>query len=176
MVALSTPAIGVPAHAVDEVVRPAAPTPLGSWGAWRAATHREGGTLTCYAWSRARTSSPALHGRGDVVLTVTERRGAPRDAVAISVGFVYPPGSTVDLVAGHTRLAFYTAQRSAFARNGRASTRALSHAAEAVVHSQDPRTGEVTDRFALAGFDDAHAAIVKACPEHAPPARGRGDG
>ena len=47
---------------------------------------RKSGQTTCYAFVRAKNSVPALPGRGEVVLTVTERPTG-RDTVAISAGF-----------------------------------------------------------------------------------------
>ena len=149
----------------------ARPQLIGSWGAWRAATHQAAGSVVCYAYTRTASSVPSLRGRGDVVLTVTERPGAPRDAVALSAGFVYPPGSAVEMVAGNARLAFYTAQRSAFARDSEATTRAFQAAGDngrtAAARSPAPHGRSVTDTFSLDGFAHAHAAIEEACPLHA---------
>ena len=140
---------------------------IGSWGVWRAATHRAGKRLVCYAYTRSLSSSPALVGRGDVVLTITERSGAPRDAIAMSAGYAYPAGAEVAVTAGHARLRFYTSQRSAFARAGTTAARAFDGADRAVVRSPAPRGRSVTDVFGLDGFGDAHRAIEKACPFHA---------
>lgn len=153
----------VPHHA-----RPLAkPTLIGRWGDWRAATHKAAGSVVCYAYTRLASSSTRLPGRGDVVLTVTERPGSPRDAVALTAGFVYPPGSQVDVTAGKVRMAFYTAERSAFARSGVQAVRAFDGAALASARSPAPRGRSVTDTFSMNGFADAHEAIVKACPLHA---------
>ena len=155
---------GTPAHAARAVSRP---TLIGRWGDWRAATHRAAGSVVCYAYTRTASSSVRLPGRGDVVLTVTERPGSPRDAVALSAGFLYPEGSQVEMVAGPARMAFYTAQRSAFARSGREAVRAFGVAERAVARSPAPRGRSVVDVFSMHGFGDAHAAIAKACPLHA---------
>ena len=160
-------------RAIAHVVRKplARPQLIGSWGAWHAATHQAAGAVVCYAFTRTASSTPHLRGRGDVVLTVTERPGAPRDAVALSAGFTYPPGSAVVVIAGDVRLPFYTAQRSAFARSGHEAVHAFEVAggkrATAAAHSPAPHGDRVTDTFSLEGFDDAHAAITKACPIHA---------
>ena len=71
--------------------RPASgPKSIGKFEDWQAATHAEAGQTVCYAFTRAQTSAPPQsQGRGDVVLTVTQRPGG-RDAVAISAGFAYP--------------------------------------------------------------------------------------
>ena len=162
--------------AVSAQARPArhAPHPggaksIGKFDDWQAATHEEGEQLVCYAFSRAASSSPALPGRGDVVLTVTQRPGS-RDVVAISAGFAYAPNAEVTLEAGNAKLPFYTAQRSAFARDGHAAVAALAHLAadpqaHAVAHSPAPRHMQLADSFSLHGFDPAYAAINKACPK-----------
>ncbi len=70
--------------------KPEGPKAIGRFEDWTAATNSEAGQTVCYAFVRATNSAPALPGRGDVVLTVTERPSG-RDAVAISAGFPYPP-------------------------------------------------------------------------------------
>ncbi len=161
-----TPLRGSSGHP-GRTLRPVShPTLIGRWGDWRAATHHAAGSVVCYAYTRTASSSIRLPGRGDVVLTVTERPGAPRDAVALSAGFVYPPGSQVDVTAGAARMAFYTAQRSAFARSGPQAVRAFDVVGTATARSPTPRGRSVTDVFSLRGFGDAHAAIARACPLH----------
>lgn len=139
------------------------PKALGRFEDWTAAIHQESGQTVCYAFTRAATSTPALSGRGEVVLTVTERPSG-RDAVAISAGFAYPVGAEVSVQADPAVLPFYTAQRSAFARDGAAAVAAFHHAKQAVARSPAPRRGQVTDMFNLRGFREAYAAILKACP------------
>ena len=154
-----------PAHPAKST-RPA-PTPprsIGKFDDWTAATHQEAGQTVCYALTRAVSSSPALPGRGDVVLTVTERPGGPRDVVAISVGFAYAANAEVQVAVDQAPIAFYTAQRYAFARDGHASVAALERGRQAVVKSPAPRNATVTDVFNLRGFSPAYAAINKACP------------
>ena len=73
-----------PAHPAPAHPAPAAagPTSIGKFDDWTAATHQESGQTVCYAFTRAQSSSPAVPGRGPVILTVTERPSG-RDAVAI---------------------------------------------------------------------------------------------
>ena len=146
-------------------VRPAnAPRPIGKWDDWQAATHQEGGALVCYAFTRASASAPALPGRGDVVLTVTQRPAGGRDAVAISAGFAYAAGAEASVQVDGAQLPFYTANRSAFARDGRAVVAALERGRSAVARSPGPRQAQVSDTFSLRGFTPAYAAINRACP------------
>lgn len=145
--------------------RPAAPGPkrIGKFDDWQAATHQEAGQPVCYAFTRPTGSTPALPGRGDVVLTVTERAGG-RDAVALTAGFNYAANAEVELVAEGVTLPFYTSGRSAFARDGRAAVALFGKGRQAVARSPGPRGTAVADTFSLRGFSQAYAAIAKACP------------
>ncbi len=140
----------------------AAPKSIGTWDKWEAATHPEGGALVCYAFTRATSSTPAMPGRDDVVLTVTERPGS-RDAVAISAGYAYPKDASVEAQVEGTKLPFYTAGRSAFARDGKAAVAAFHKGRDVVAHAPAPK-GQVTDDFSLRGFSAAYTAILKECP------------
>ena len=137
------------------------PKSIGTFQDWQAATHTEGGQTVCYALTRAKTAG-AVPGRGEVVLTVTHRPNL-RDAVAISAGFAYAANAEVKVEAGQAVLDFYTAQRSAFAREGAKTVAAFNRVQQATAKSPGPR-GPVADTFSLKGFTQAYAAITKACP------------
>jgi invasion protein IalB len=141
----------------------ATPKALGKYEDWTAATHIEAGQTVCYAFTRAASSSAQISGRGDVVLTVTERTDG-RDAVAISAGFAFAANAAVTVDVDATKLDFYTAQRNAFARDGHAAVAAFSKGSKALAHLPAPRNVAVTDTFSLRGFSAAYAAINKACP------------
>jgi invasion protein IalB len=142
LVLFAAPAAEAQTHKPPAKPAPVAgPKALGKYDDWTAAIHQEAGQTVCYAFVRVQSSVPALPGRGDVVLTVTERP-AGRDAVAI----------------------FYTSQRNAFARDGGATVAALLKGRQALARSPGPRGAQVTDTFSLRGFGQAYAAIVKACP------------
>ena len=159
----------LPAMAQPKPVKPApapaagAPKSIGKFDDWQAATHSEAGQTVCYAFTRAQSSAPVLPGRGEVVLTVTQRQTL-RDAVAITAGFAYAANAAVSVQADKVTLDFYTAQRSAFARDGHATVLAFQKAAKAIAHSPGPRNAPVIDSFSLRGFSAAYAAIAKACP------------
>jgi len=139
------------------------PQSIGKFGDWQGATHQEAGQQVCYAFTRASSSQPSLPKRGDVVLTVTQRPGG-RDAVAISAGFGYAAGAEVQMGVDQAQLAFYTADQSAFARDGRAAVTAFEKGRQAVAKSPGPRNVTISDTFSLRGFSPAYAAINKACP------------
>ncbi len=145
------------------VARSAPPHAIGHFEDWTAAVHQESGQTVCYAFTRAAASAPSLPGRGDVVLTVTQRPGGIHDAVAISAGFAYSANSEVAVQVEGTTLPFYTAQRSAFARDGHAAVAAFERGRQAVAKSPGPRNTMLTDTFNLRGFSPAFAAINKAC-------------
>ena len=152
-----------PAHAAPPRPPANGPKRIGKWEDWQAATHLEAGQPVCYAFTRPTGSSPAVPGRGDVVLTVTERTGG-RDAVALSAGFAYAPNAEVELIAEGVTLPFYTSGRSAFARDGKAAAALFGKARQALARSPGPRGTAVSDTFSLRGFSQAYAAITKACP------------
>lgn len=137
------------------------PKSIGTFQDWQAATHTEGGQTVCYALTRAKPAG-SVPGRGEVVLTVTHRPNL-RDAVAISAGFAYAANAEVKVEAGQATLDFYTAQRSAFAREGAKAVAAFNRVQQATAKSPGPR-GPVSDTFSLRGFTQAYAAITKACP------------
>ena len=142
---------------------PNAPKLLGRFEDWTAATHLEGGEVVCYAFTRATNSAPALPGRGDVVMTVAERPTG-RDSVAISAGYTYPQGTEVTVQVDQSAVSFYTARRSAFAREGSTAVADFARGRQAVARSSGPRGTPVVDTFSLRGFAQAHQAIARACP------------
>ena len=139
------------------------PKRIGKFEDWTAATHVEAGQTVCYAFTTAQSSVPPVSGRGDVNLTVTERSPS-RDAVAISAGFTYAANSAVAVQADTVAMEFYTAQRSAFARDGKAAVQAFLKGKQVLARSPNPKGGTVTDQFSTKGFTAAYAAINKACP------------
>jgi invasion protein IalB len=141
----------------------AAPHRLGRFNDWQAAAHLEGGTPTCYAFTRARRSTPRLPGRGDVVLSVTESRGG-RERVAIAAGYAFPAGATASVEVKGERLGFYTAGRSAFARRGAEAIAAFLKGETARASLAAPRNVSVTDEFSLNGFGAALDAVRHTCP------------
>jgi hypothetical protein len=154
------PAAPAPAHPAAAAN---APKKLGAFEDWTAATHQEGGTTVCYAFTYPSHSVPTVPGRGEVVLTVTERPTG-RDEVALSAGFAYAAGATVTVQVDQSGLDFYTAQRNAFARDGKAVITAFAKGSTAQARSPGPRDTPVVDTFNLRGFSLAYAAINKACP------------
>ncbi len=153
-------------HAPARHAAPPPPHLIGKFEEWTAASHQEAGQTVCYAFTRASASTPSLPGRGDVVMTVTQRPGGVHDVVAISAGFAFAPNAEVTMQVDQTSLPFYTAQRSAFARDGHAAVAAFTRGRTAVAKSPGPHNTTVTDTFSLRGFTPAFAAVNKACSSH----------
>jgi hypothetical protein len=165
--ALAAPAAAQPSKkpvpAAGKSARPTGPHAIGRFDDWTAAVHQEAGRTVCYAFTRATHSAPAIPGRGEVVLTVTER-DTSRDVVAISAGFAYTQNAAVSVTADAAGFEFYTAQRSAFARDGHAAVAAFQKGRQVVARSPGPKSLPVSDTFSLLGFSAAYSAILKACP------------
>ncbi len=140
-----------------------APKAVGHFDDWTAATNIEAGQKACYAFTRVKSSAPELPGRGEVILTVTQR-STGRDAVALSAGFEYAPNAAVVVMADQTKLDFYTSKRSAFARDGHVAVASFRTSRQALAHSPGPKGVDITDTFSLRGFERAYAAINKECP------------
>jgi hypothetical protein len=140
-----------------------APTSLGTFGDWTAATYGSGPAKACYAFTKAQASSQMLPGRGDVMLVVTERK-AGQDEVTLSAGYKYPPKPTVTLDIGGPDIDFYTQGETAFTTDGAKAIMAFQQGASATAKSSIPGGGMISDTFSLAGFSDAYTAITTACP------------
>lgn len=168
LVTVSTSVVLAQPKTAARPARPAAtsnaPKLIGKFEDWKAATHLEGGQNVCYAFTSAQSSVPAVSGRGDVTLTVTQRPATARDAVAISAGFSFPPNSTVVVQVENSSMDFYTAQRSAFAREGKQAVQGFLKGKQVLARLPNPKGGTLTDQFSLRGFNAAYAAINKACP------------
>jgi len=151
---------------------PAGPRPLGTFQSWTAATHNDGGTKLCYAFTRA-TRSEGVPGRNaqNIQLLVTHRP-AGRDQVAIRSGYTFGRGAELRLTVGTADLPAYTSQDSAFLRDGRAAVSALRNGREAQARAPGPNgRGTAQDIFPLAGFSAAYEAISRECPPTAAPRR-----
>ncbi len=148
-----------PASAPDNGARKS----IGTFDDWQAAINVEAGQTVCYAFTRGKSASRKLPGRGDVVLTVTQR-GAARDAVALNAGFTYAANAAVVVQIDKLTLDFYTAQRYAFARDGAAMIAALQKVSTMTAKSPVAKAADVVDNFSLKGFKQAYDAINKACP------------
>jgi hypothetical protein len=159
-IALAACLILVPAAAA---LADSGPQPLGTFGDWTAASYGAGAGMACYAFTTAKTSDPALPGRGPVQLTVTQRKSAP-DEVTLAAGYTYPSSPIVTLTVGSSAIDFYTQDQTAFTTSGAAAISAFQAGATATAKSSALHGKTVTDTFSLTGFSGAYGAIKKACP------------
>jgi hypothetical protein len=138
------------------------PVALGTFGDWTGATYGTGAKKACYAFTIAQSSSPALPGRGAVMLVVTERKSG-HDEVTLSAGYTYPAKATVTLDVDGNDISFYTDGQTAFTSSGGAAITAFQQGSSAKATSS-AAGGNVIDNFSLAGFSNAYTAITAACP------------
>jgi invasion protein IalB len=157
----SLPAVAEPARPAAH--HPGAPRFVSASGQWLLATRAEGDATTCFVFTRAEASSQHLVGRGDVVLSVT-RRPKRHDVVALSAGFMLSGHEDATLQAGGTKMLFYIAGRSAFARDNAAAIATFGHESSVTAKLAGPKGISATDHFSLKGFSGAYAAMEKACP------------
>lgn len=141
----------------------AAPSSLGVFGDWTAATYGVGAKKACYAFTIAQGSSAALAGRGPVMLVVTERKSG-HDEVTISAGYTYPAKPKVMLDINGDDIAFYTQGQTAFTTSGAQAITDFQQGSLAKSTASIPGGGTVIDIFSLAGFADAYNAITTTCP------------
>jgi invasion protein IalB len=158
---VALPALADPAKAPAH--HDGAPSFIGKIGQWTVAAHSEGDAKTCFVFTRAEASPQHLVGRGDVVLSVTRRPGR-HDVVALSAGFMLSGHEDAPLQAGPTKMLFYIAGRSAFARDNAAAIATFGHESSVTAHLAGPRGISAVDHFSLRGFAGAYAALAQACP------------
>ncbi len=139
------------------------PQSIGTFGDWTAASYGSGSAAACYAFTDAKSSDPAIAGRGAVQLTVTQRHGAPVE-VTLAAGYTYPKSPTVGLTVGTAEFDFYTQGQTGFTVSNTAAVAAFQAGASAIAKSSALHGKTVTDTFSLTGFSGAYGAIKKACP------------
>jgi len=135
----------------------------GKFGDWTAATYGKGDAKACYAFVPATHSTPDVHGRGAVSLTVTQRHGAP-DEVTLGAGYTFPKDAQVTLTVGSAKFDFYTQGSTAFTTAGKDAVAAFRNGDSAEFVADGPHGKPVTDDFSLKGFGGAYGAISAACP------------
>ncbi len=153
LLALPILALSVPAFA-------AGPTSLGVFADWTSAQYGEGGSRVCYAFTRAIGSAKTP----SAAMIIVSERSTSRDEVVVQATSAYPPKAEVAVVIdSQPPLSFYTAGRSAFSRDGRATVIGMQKGSAAAA-TWDRKGGKRAEKFSLAGFSAAYGAIVKACP------------
>jgi hypothetical protein len=151
--------LGAEAHAQGR------PRALGEFQAWTAATHTENGEKVCYAFARARSVDGVAGRAAESAMLLVTHRAQGRDQVAVRPGFAFARGAEARLVVGQAELPFFTANDTAFARDGRAVIAALRGGREAQFRAPGPNNrGQANDAYPLQGFTAAYDAISRECP------------
>jgi hypothetical protein len=135
----------------------ASPTSLGVFADWTSARDVEANGPVCYAFTRAIGSAKTPL----AAMIIVSERSTSRDEVVVDATAAYPPKTEVAVqIDDQPPMSFYTAGRSAFSRDGRATVIAMQKGSGATA-AWDHKGRET---FSLAGFSAAYGAIVKACP------------
>lgn len=138
------------------------PHPLGTYQDWTAAAYGAGANKACYAFTRVKSSNVVIPKRGEVMLTVTQRKAA-HDEVTLAAGYAYPKNAKVTLTVGNSNFDLYTSGQTAFAEKGAGAVAAFKAGATATAKGPGPKGQTIEDNFSLSGFTDAYDAITKAC-------------
>jgi hypothetical protein len=146
--------------AVSSAAFAAGPTSLGVFADWTSAEYGSGGGRVCYAFTRAIGSAKTP----SAAMIIVSERSSSRDEVVVNATAAYPPKTEVAVqVDRQPPMSFYTAERSAFSRDGRATVIDMQKGSAATA-AWAGKGGKHTEKFSLAGFSAAYGAIVKACP------------
>jgi hypothetical protein len=138
----------------------AGPTSLGVFSDWTAAQYDAGGAHVCYAFTRAIGSAKTP----SAAMIIVSERSTSRDEVVVNATAPYPPKAEVAVqVDNQAPMSFYTAGKSAFARDGGGAVIDMQKGSGATA-GWDRKGGKRVEKFSLAGFSAAYGAIVKACP------------
>jgi len=161
-----------PTPAPPSAPSPAGPKSLGVFQGWTAAEIAPKEGKVCYAVARPAKSDAKFAKRGEVLLVVTHRPAAKsQDVVTFQAGYPLKEGTKV-VVAVDTKKTFELVARpdvdaeSAWAaddKTDKAITAALKSGKSVTVKGISVRNTDTMDTFALAGFNQAYAAIGKAC-------------
>lgn len=163
---LSTVAVMVLVMSTGPAVA-ASPKLIGSFGDWDSFQLSEGKAKTCYMRAAPASTEPAGARRGEINLFVTHRTGDKKvNEVSAVAGYVYKPGSVVTLTVGGEKFELFTDADGAWAEKAADEARlvaAMRAGSLLTLTGTSSRGTKTTDKYSLAGFSDAHAAISKAC-------------
>jgi hypothetical protein len=150
---------------------PAAAEPatlLGVFQNWSAYSTGSGSSLTCYALSQPRASSPKGAKRGPIYLMVSDYPGRKvKGETQIVLGYPVKENAPAAVAVGSTKFAFFargdgSAWLQSLGESGRLND-AMSKGVSAVASGLSARGTKTSDTYSLAGFGDALAKIHDVC-------------
>ncbi|MEI4470090.1 invasion associated locus B family protein [Frigidibacter sp. MR17.24] len=104
--------------------------------------------------------------RGDILLFITYRPGAPAGEVSFTGGYPFAGGSTVELEVGGTKYNLFTDGEWAWSGSRDEDAKivgALKGGSEAVLTARSSRGTQTKDTFSLMGFTAAMDEAAKRC-------------
>jgi hypothetical protein len=150
-------------------------TLLGVFQNWSAYTSGTGSSLTCYALSQPRASTPRGASRGDIYLMVSDWPSRKVKAEPqIVLGYPVKPDAPAALAIGAAKFAFFARPNGAGANpNASAWLQSLGDnsrvidimgkGVSAVATGTSARGTRTSDTYSLAGFADAMAKLHDSC-------------
>ena len=140
---------------------------IGQFGDWWAFAGSESGNKICYTGSKPKKEEGRYKKRGQTLILVTHRPAQKSfDVVNVQAGYVYKPGSDVDLTIDGATFTLFTNEAYAWARDAetdRAVMLAMKAGRKLVARGTSSRGTQTKDTYSLSGFTAAHKAINKAC-------------
>lgn len=140
---------------------------LGSYKAWDAYTHVDGGNKICYIVSAPSQSAPKNVRRGDIYFMVTHRPAeSVTDEIYVNIGYPIKSGAPVDVMVGSQRFTMVTEGGDAWTPDAQTDgklVKSMIRGRNLVVKGVSQRGTKTTDTFSLLGFTAAHKAITSAC-------------
>jgi len=168
----NVPLVALLAAAVLGGGRPASaqqpsPTPLGVFNDWSAFRDTSGSAAVCYVGSLPKKSVGVYSQRGNTYIQVTHRPSAKSyDVVSVTAGYVYQPGSQVEVEVDGKSFALYSEGGLAWAKDDADAelVDAMRKGRQMIVRGTSSRGTQTTDTYSLSGFTAARNAMEKACP------------
>lgn len=149
----------------------AAPEILGVFKNWSAYSTGTGAGKVCYALSRPTASEPRHLRRDPTYFLINDWPDRKAKAEPeIVPGFLYKPGSSVEVQVGADKLSFFTKDEGGTGgawveaqADEERLVAAMKGASEAVVTSTSKRGTKVRDTYSLAGLSEALDKAHQAC-------------
>lgn len=151
------------------------PAVLGTFGEWTAFAEGQAGAKLCYAASAPVKKEGKYSSRGDAAVLVTNNLGDKTfDVVSIVAGYDFQPGQDVLVQVDEKKFTLFSKGDRAWnsdTAGDKAMVAEMKKSGKLIVIGTSNKGTRTTDTYSLSGFGKAYEAMVKACPEHAKPAK-----
>ncbi|HNQ92162.1 MAG TPA: invasion associated locus B family protein [Alphaproteobacteria bacterium] len=150
-----------PALAAEE------PTLIGTYGVWKAYSHKDGGNPLCFMSATPQKAEGKYSKRGKIYAMIAHRPNEKsRDVFSYIAGYTYKDSADVTVTIGKDKFILFGQGESAWTPSEDQDKRlasAIQKGSTMVVEGMSARGTKTKDTFSLKGSGDAYAAISKAC-------------